>query len=217
MIDLSPGRTLGDRFVLIRRLAEAGSTQVWLAEDREREQRVALKCVDAERFTAAGVEARLQAEMERAQSLPAELAVNVLGLYRADGLALLAMEYLPGGDLGGWIGAAVRPDSDFERFVQALARRYPQLPAGLVRRLARGYGARVDRVIGAGALGAEVAPGLFEAELDYLYRREWARCADDVLWRRTKLGLHLGAAQREQVQAWCKAHWPPQGKETSWS
>jgi len=125
--------------------------------------------------------------------------------------------YLPGGDLAAWVGPPQRPDSDFERFVQALARRQPQLPAGLVRRLARGYGARVDRVIGAGALGAEVAPGLFEAELDYLYRREWARCADDVLWRRTKLGLHLGAAQREQVQAWCKAHWPPQGKETSWS
>jgi eukaryotic-like serine/threonine-protein kinase len=132
MIDLSPGRTLGDRFVLIRRLAEAGSTQVWLAEDRELEQRVALKCVDAERLTAAGVEARLQAEMERAQSLPAELAVNVLGLYRADGLALLAMEYLPGGDLGQFRG---RPYGVYARALDQVARALEAAHAqGLVHR-----------------------------------------------------------------------------------
>jgi glycerol-3-phosphate dehydrogenase len=120
---------------------------------------------------------------------------------------------LPGGDLGAWIGAAQRPDTDFERFVQALLRRHPELPAPLARRLARGYGARVETLLGTGtelaALGAEVAPGLFEAELHYLHRHEWARCADDVLWRRTKLGLHYDAAQRSQVAAWCESHWTP--------
>ena len=114
---------------------------------------------------------------------------------------------LPGGDLSAWIGEAVRPDTDFERFVQAVARRHPSLPIPLVRRLSRGYGARIAQVLGDGALGAEVAPGLFEAELHYLHDHEWARCADDVLWRRTKLGLHLDAAQRERVDAWCAAHW----------
>ena len=58
-----------------------------------------------------------------------------------------------------------------------------------------------------GTLGAEVAPGLFEAELDYLFQQEWARSADDVLWRRTKLGLHYTPAQRAAVAAWCTAHW----------
>ena len=60
----------------------------------------------------------------------------------------------------------------------------------------------------AGGLGAEVAPGLYEAELRHLYRNEWARSADDVLWRRTKLGLHYSPAQREQVARWWATHHP---------
>lgn len=51
-------------------------------------------------------------------------------------------------------------------------------------------------------LGAEVAPGLHEAELHFLMSSEWATCADDVLWRRSKLGLHYTESQRAQVQAW---------------
>ncbi len=117
---------------------------------------------------------------------------------------------LPGGDLGAWIGAAQRPDTDFARFEQALALRHPELAAALCHRLARAYGSRVDGLLdndGARTLGAEVAPGLFEAELNYLHRHEWARSADDVLWRRSKLGLHLSAAQREAVALWCAGHW----------
>jgi glycerol-3-phosphate dehydrogenase len=117
--------------------------------------------------------------------------------------------FLPGGDLSDWIGKAQRPDTDFLRFVQALGLRHPQLPAPLCHRLARGYGSRVGQLLGDGALGAEVAPGLFEAELNYLHTREWARTAADVLWRRTKLGLHLHAAERAAVDRWCGAHWPP--------
>ena len=51
-------------------------------------------------------------------------------------------------------------------------------------------------------LGAEVAPGLHERELRHLMTHEWARTADDVLWRRSKLGLHLDAAGREAVARW---------------
>ena len=51
-------------------------------------------------------------------------------------------------------------------------------------------------------LGAEVAPGLHEAELAFLRREEWAVSADDVLWRRSKLGLHYSAAERQQVADW---------------
>ena len=116
--------------------------------------------------------------------------------------------HLPGGDLSGLIGAAQRPDTDFERFVQAVCLRHPQLARALIRRLARAYGSRIDRVLGAdGLLGAEVAPGLHEAELRYLHGAEWAQSADDVLWRRSKLGLHLDAAGRERVRAWCDANW----------
>ncbi|MCH7342574.1 glycerol-3-phosphate dehydrogenase [Pelomonas sp. CA6] len=116
--------------------------------------------------------------------------------------------FLPGGDLSDWVGAAQprHPQRDFLRFVQEVLRRYPFLPPALAHRLARAYGARVERVLDDArdlqALGAEVAPGLFERELDYLRREEWACDAEDVLWRRSKLGLHYSEAQRAQVARW---------------
>ena len=48
-------------------------------------------------------------------------------------------------------------------------------------------------------LGRDFGCGLTQAELDYLTRDEWARTADDVLWRRSKLGLHVSKAQAEAV------------------
>ena len=113
---------------------------------------------------------------------------------------------LPGGDLSAWIGKAQRPDTDFARFAQALAVRHPKLSPALCHRLARAYGARVELILKS-ELGAEVAPGLFESELQYLHEHEWARSADDVLWRRSKLGLHLGEPQRAAVAAWCEGRW----------
>jgi glycerol-3-phosphate dehydrogenase len=112
---------------------------------------------------------------------------------------------LPGGDLASWIGKPRRPDADFARFEAELRRRHPQLPAALAHRYARAYGTRVERLLDGHALGAEVAPGLFEAELDYLRREEWACSADDVLWRRSKLGLHYTSREREQVAHWFAA------------
>lgn len=113
--------------------------------------------------------------------------------------------HLPGGDLRGWIGPLRRPDLDFERFVAELRRRAPWLPGPLARRLARAYGSRIERVLGRAQsladLGDEIAPGLHAAELDYLCREEWARRADDVLWRRSKLGLHLSESERARVAA----------------
>jgi glycerol-3-phosphate dehydrogenase len=126
-------------------------------------------------------------------------------------------QYLPGGDLSSYIGPPQRPDLDFERFLQALAQRYPWLPQNLRLRWARAYGARIEHIIGTAtqlpALGAELAPGLFEAELRYLQDNEWATCAQDVLWRRSKLGLHTSPAQHEAVQRWFEAQphpaaWP---------
>lgn len=113
---------------------------------------------------------------------------------------------LPGGDLGAWIGQPHRPDTDFERFFIAVQSRYPWLKASLARRLAHGYGSRINQVLGdAGSLadlGAEVAPDLFEAELRYLRREEWACTAEDVLWRRTRRGLHLTEDQRQKIADW---------------
>jgi glycerol-3-phosphate dehydrogenase len=64
-------------------------------------------------------------------------------------------------------------------------------------------------------LGAEVAPGLFEAELNYLHQHEWARTADDVLWRRSKLGLHMSEAERAAVARWCASNWEPIAAQTA--
>ena len=116
--------------------------------------------------------------------------------------------FLPGGDLSPWIGSPRRPDTDFDRFEQAARRRFPQFSAPVLHRLARAYGTRIERVLGDGdAVGAEIAPGLFECELRYLHDHEWARSADDVLWRRSKLGLHYTADERAAVAAWCAEHW----------
>ena len=112
---------------------------------------------------------------------------------------------LPGGDLSGWIRPSGRPDTDIGLFRQALARRAPRLDAAMLSRWTRSYGSLVGHLLddaGEPDLGAEVAPGLYEAELSYLRNREWARGADDVLWRRSKLGLHFTPAQRAAVADW---------------
>lgn len=113
---------------------------------------------------------------------------------------------LPGGNLSAWIGRPSKPDIDFENFVLAVRSRFPWLDAALARRLARAYGSRIAQVLDGASCradcGEEVAPGLFEAELRYLRREEWARTAEDVLWRRTKLGLHFSAIERQRVAAW---------------
>jgi glycerol-3-phosphate dehydrogenase len=128
------------------------------------------------------------------------------GPARADrGRAWTADASLPGGDLRAWLGADAAPENEveasFERFVAALALRHPALPAKLVRRLARAYGTRAEKIL-EGELGDEIAPQVFEAELKYLQRVEWARTGEDVLWRRSKLGLHLSADQRVAVTRW---------------
>jgi glycerol-3-phosphate dehydrogenase len=104
---------------------------------------------------------------------------------------------LPGGDL---------PAGSFAVFLRTLERRYPWLPASLRRRYAHAYGTRIHRLLeGAGAmeqLGQELAPELFEREAEYLQDVEFARTAEDILWRRTKLGLRLAGAPAQRLQEW---------------
>jgi glycerol-3-phosphate dehydrogenase len=123
---------------------------------------------------------------------------RMLGERRAPWTATAA---LPGGDLGAWAGAPTTPPQDFARFVRALHARHPALPEPLLQRIAHAYGSRATLWL-RDDLGAEVAPSLHEAELEHLARDEWALSAEDVLWRRSKLGLHYDAAQRAAVAAW---------------
>ncbi|AOJ87774.1 glycerol-3-phosphate dehydrogenase [Burkholderia sp. AW33-5] len=103
---------------------------------------------------------------------------------------------LPGGDIA---------NAKFDVFADAFAKRHPWLPAALARRYARAYGTRAERVVDGATsladLGAEIAPGIHDAELRYLRDVEWATCAQDVLWRRSKLGLHVTPGTLDAVTA----------------
>ncbi|MEA2778664.1 MAG: glycerol-3-phosphate dehydrogenase [Rhodospirillaceae bacterium] len=104
---------------------------------------------------------------------------------------------LPGGDI---------PDADFGRFLAEVRARRPWLPESLARRYARAYGTRTDRLVGDAAslagLGQHLGEDLYAREVEYLVDQEWTRTADDVLWRRSKLGLHISPATQAALKAW---------------
>jgi hypothetical protein len=114
MKELTPGLELGARFVLARRIGRGGSAEVWLAVDRSRGERVALKFLEDSLAADAARVARLEGEVARGQGLPREHLVQVHGLERVDDRTFVVMEYLEGGDLGqlrgrsfeSWSGAA---------------------------------------------------------------------------------------------------------------
>ena len=83
------------------------------------------------------------------------------------------------------------------------ARSRPFLSEAHARRLVRAYGTRVERVLGPARrlddLGPCLGADLTGAEVRYLMEREWAQTEDDVLWRRSKLGLGLSLEERERL------------------
>jgi glycerol-3-phosphate dehydrogenase len=105
---------------------------------------------------------------------------------------------------GPWTEDVPLPGSDFAAQARVAVRdaffaRHPGIPVPTLRALFRRHGTRADRVIGDGDLGEDFGAGLSERELAYFIEREWARSADDILWRRTKCGLQMSSAQRERV------------------
>jgi glycerol-3-phosphate dehydrogenase len=101
---------------------------------------------------------------------------------------------LPGGALG---------PGGFEGLWAELVRDRPQFEPAFLRRLARRHGTRATRVLGDAAsprdMGVEIGGGLTEREVAYLKSEEWARTPEDVLWRRTKCGLHVPPEERPAV------------------
>jgi len=128
--------------------------------------------------------------------LAEEAAAKLGTVLGRPGTAWTGSAPLPGGELGGLTLAA---------FEAEMARRHPWLPPAMLRRLVRTYGSELDALLDGAAslgdLGTDLGAGLTERELDWLVREEWARTAEDVLWRRSKLGLHMTAEQREAVAA----------------
>jgi glycerol-3-phosphate dehydrogenase len=113
---------------------------------------------------------------------------------------------LPGGDLAAGVDGVRAGATALEDFVVSLKAQYRWMPPAMLRRMARAYGSRVRAVIGSAReladLGEPVADGLYEAELEHLVQREWVQSADDALWRRSKLGLHLSLVEHRRVADW---------------
>jgi glycerol-3-phosphate dehydrogenase len=108
---------------------------------------------------------------------------------------------LPGGDIAG---------ADFPAFLLEIRATYPRMPASLLERLAAAYGTRVRQVLeGAQSpseLGEEVLPGLHQHEIEYLRGEEWAVTAEDILYRRSKLALHLPVDAQARLDDWLARH-----------
>ena len=111
-----------------------------------------------------------------------------------------ADEPLPGGDM---------PNADLAEFQGIFQQRHAWLPAALAARYARTYGTRsvrlLDGIHDIAGLGQLFGADLYEAEVRYLMRNEWALSADDILWRRSKLGLRFDAPEVARLTAWLEA------------
>ena len=128
----------------------------------------------------------------------AEHALEKLGeAMTVPGEPWTATASLPGGEF---------EDGDFARFLWQSSEHYPFVPPEMLLRLARAYGTRLAQILqgteSLDDLGQCLGGNLYEAELRYLVRHEYARTAEDVLWRRSKLGLHLPADAQARVGEW---------------
>ena len=131
----------------------------------------------------------------------AEHAIEKLGI---PGASWTAVEPLPGGEI---------EPTQFNRFVADMAALYPWLPEETVLRFARAYGTRMLDMLGDARgindLGEHLGGDLYARELQYLVAHEFARSAEDVLWRRSKLKLHLDAGSQAKVDRWFEAQSVP--------
>ena len=120
----------------------------------------------------------------------AEEAVDLLGI---EGASPTARMPLPGGDR----------DPDFDKWRVGL---FTWLPAPILHRMLCAYGTRLYDVVGGAEslaeLGRHFGSGLYEAEVNYLIREEFAQTAEDILWRRSKLGLHMQPKEVEALERW---------------
>jgi glycerol-3-phosphate dehydrogenase len=104
---------------------------------------------------------------------------------------------LPGGDIDG---------GDLEGFMADAEAKYHFLEPALLKRYVMAYGTRMDTMLDGvrsqAGLGAELCPGLYECEALYLVHHEWACTAEDILWRRTKLGLKAASDNVASLERW---------------
>jgi len=127
----------------------------------------------------------------------AEHALEKLQPFLQQGPAWTSMASLPGGQL---------PDLDPQHYAEQLQTRYPWLDSALLDRLIAAYGTMTTEIIGdadsVAGLGMHFGHGLYEAEARWLINREWAQSTQDILWRRTRLGLAFSAGQQQTLEHW---------------
>ncbi len=126
----------------------------------------------------------------------ADLIVEKLG---RGGGAWTRDAFLPGGDMS----------YDFHAFLKTLKREYNWLPEPLAYRLARAYGSTLrDMLRGMkrmADLGEHLGDGVYDFEIAHLVRNEFALTLEDVIWRRSKLGLHIREATQKNIRRLVKA------------
>ncbi|MDB5549437.1 MAG: glycerol-3-phosphate dehydrogenase [Tardiphaga sp.] len=115
----------------------------------------------------------------------------------------------------GWTATASLPGGDFDvhgfaALAEKLRRDYPFLGAAHALRLAHAYGTRATVMLGnatsSDALGRDFGATLTEREVNYLVAHEWAISAEDIVWRRSKLGLRLSNEQIAALDDWLGTH-----------
>lgn len=107
-----------------------------------------------------------------------------------------------------WTDKKALPGGNFntslEAFTMQLQKAYPYLTAHMAKRFAHSYGTLTHtllaHVTSQSALGEHFGGELYQAEVDYLMEHEWAHSAEDILWRRTKLGLELNEEQTNKLR-----------------
>lgn len=116
---------------------------------------------------------------------------------------------------GRWTGGTKLPGGDFpveqmKALEMALLSEYASLDPEIVSRMARTYGTLTRSVLAevkkTEDLGENFGGGLFQKEVEYLLKNEWAMTSDDILWRRTKLGLRLSASEVDNLDKWLEAN-----------
>jgi len=102
---------------------------------------------------------------------------------------------LPGGDM---------PDANFDRYFDEVKTQYPWIDDAVLMDYVRNYGTCVHTLLDGSTepshLGQSFGPQLYQVEVDYLVRHEWAQSVDDIVWRRTKKGLSMSADDLDRLR-----------------
>ena len=134
-----------------------------------------------------------------------QLALSVAGLVQTKmappRTQVAGTSPLPGGDI---------KDADFAAFLEQLSTEFPKLEAKQLKRMAMGYGTNIYQILGTPDApydqGTDFGAGLSQAEIDYLVEYEWARTADDILMRRSKLGYYADKKMKTALERYLASH-----------